>query len=70
MLVPVAMMQIRIMGMAVDHGRVPMPVRMRLARRRVRTMRVLVVLIMVMAVLVLHRFVRMIMFVPLGQMQP
>ena len=68
MLVPMAMMQIRIMGMAVDHGRVPMPVRMRLAWRRVRTMRVLVVLIMVMAVLVLHRVVRMIMFVPLGHL--
>jgi hypothetical protein len=66
------MMQIRIMRTAVHHGRVPVPMRMRLARRHVRTMRVLMVFIVAMTVLMLHRyrFVRMIVFVPLGQVQP
>ena len=67
MLVPV--MQIGIVRMAMHERRVGMPMRMRLARGRVGVV-VLVMFVMKVAMLVLDRLVRMIMLVPLGEMQP
>lgn len=65
----VAVVQIRIMRMAVDEARMLVPVRMRLGPR-IRAMLMLVVRVMDMEMFVLHRLVGMFVHVLLGQMQP
>ena len=57
------------MPMAVDHRHVPMEVDVRLAGRIIVTVDMLVVLVMDMAVFVFCRLVRVLMRVPLGQVQ-
>ena len=66
----VAVVQIRVMGMTVCQRHMPVPVGMWLARGVVRPMAVLVVGVMRMPVLVFHRVMRVVMVVPLGQVQP
>lgn len=66
----VAVVQVGIVRVAVDEPRVPVPVRVRLARRIVGAVRVPVVLVMHVRVLVLHRLVHMLVLVPLGEMEP
>ncbi len=65
---PVPVMQIRIVDMRVPHRLVPVPMRMGLGY--LPLMLVLVVHVMHVAVLMLQRFVRMLMVMALGQMQP
>jgi hypothetical protein len=64
------MMQIGVMGMSVHRLGMPVPMRMRLARRVARTMIVLVVLVVTVPVLVLHEVVEVFVFVLFGQVQP
>jgi hypothetical protein len=64
----VAMMEVRIVRMPVPEPVMPMPVRMRLARRPF--VGVLMMLVVDVAMFVLDRFVRMIMLMAFGQMQP
>lgn len=68
MLMPV--MQIRVVRVPVYEASMPVPMRMRLARRVSRDMLVLVMLVVVMPMLVLHRLMNMFVLVPLGQVQP
>jgi hypothetical protein len=67
--VPVAVMEIRIVRMAVPQANVAMPVRMRLARRIIGPMYVLMVLIVHMPMFVLDLLVQMFVFMPLHQME-
>ena len=64
------MMQVRVMRMPVDEANMPMPMRMRLTRWIVRAMIVLMMLVVTMPMLMLHGFVKVLMLVPFGQMQP
>jgi hypothetical protein len=57
------------MGMSVHQRRVAMHMAVRLPGRDPGSVLILVVLIMVMPVFMLHRLMRMVMLVPLGQMQ-
>lgn len=65
----VAVMQVRIMRMAVRERLVAVPVGVRLTRGIVRAVRVLVVLVVDVAVRVLERRVVVLVLVPLAQMQ-
>ena len=60
------MVQIRVMGMLVDHRIMPMPVCVRLGFRIVPRVIMLVMLLMKMRVIVLHRLVTVDVFVMLG----
>ena len=55
----VAVMQVWIVRMLVQHPRVPMPVGMRLTRRRVRRVLMLVMGVMHAAMFMLERFMQM-----------
>ena len=66
----VPMMQIRIVRMPMDERSMAVPMAVRLIYRIARRVGVLVVLVMRMTVFVLHRIVRVIMLVALGQMHP
>src|SRR3954468_19307973 len=57
LIMPVPMVQVRIMRMRMEHGLVPVQVRMRFGAVPLGTMRVLVVLVMRMQVLVFQRLV-------------
>ena len=63
--VPVPMMQVGIMRVLVAQGRMVVPVRVWLAGRVVRAMCVLVVLVVDVAMLMIHRFVQMLVLMPL-----
>lgn len=65
-----AMVDVRVMRVLVDQRFVPVGVGMRLLAIPGKVMLVLVVLVMTMRVRVFHRFVRVLMLVPLAQMQP
>ena len=64
------MVEVRIVGVLVADRRVAMPVGVGLARRVARRVRVQVVVIVHMAMLMFQRLVLMLVFVPLGEMQP
>jgi hypothetical protein len=64
------MMGIRNVGMAVRQGSVPVPVRMRLARRVVRTVRVPMMLVVTVGMRMGLSLVNMSVFMMLGDMQP
>jgi hypothetical protein len=68
--VPVSMVKVGIVRMTMHKRRMPMPMGMRLAGWIAQDVFVLVVRVVPMPVLVLHRFVRMLMLVLLGQMHP
>lgn len=68
MLVPVAMVQIGVVRVLVAHRFVLMPVRVRLGHGAIVVM--LVVLVVNMTVLMRHRFVKMLVIVPFGEMEP
>ena len=70
MLVAVPVMQIGIVRMPMHQRLMAMPVHMRLTERHVWPMYVPMMRVVAVAVLVLYRFVRMLMVVPLGEMQP
>ena len=67
--VAVAMMQVRIVRMLVHDRRVPMPVRVRFARRVPGRMVMPMVLVMGMPVFMLRGRVGVLVLMPLGQMQ-
>src|ERR1700734_1255974 len=62
------MMQVRVVRMPVPQPVMPVPVRMRLAHRPLVGM--LMMMVVDMAVLVLDRFVRVVVLMVFGQMQP
>ena len=62
--------QVGIMGVPVDHRRVPVRMAVRLARRDPRWMVMLMMTVMHMAMIVLHRLMRMLVSVRFGQMKP
>ena len=64
---PMVMMKVREMGMAVAHGLVTVPMRMRLRHRSIVLMPM--VGVVDVTVLMLERFMGMLMFVPLCQME-
>ncbi len=66
----VPVVQVRVMGVAVCQRDMLVPVRMGLARWVVRAMAVLVVGVVRVAVLMLHAVMRVVMLMPLGQVQP
>ncbi len=68
MIVPV--MQVGIMCMTVDHGSVPMAMAVRFARRKAWRMVMLVMTVVDVAMVMLERFMRMLMAVRFGQVQP
>lgn len=65
-----AVVEVWIVRMLMGHGRVLMPMAMRLARRVEWTMHMLMMGVMHVAVFVLQQLVGMLMLVRLGQMQP
>ena len=65
----VAVVQIGIMRVLVHERQVPVTVRVRLARRIARLVRVPVMRVVDMAVLVLERLVRVLVLMPLGEME-
>ena len=66
----VSVMRIREVGMRMSHRRVTMPVSMRNIVRHRLVVLMLVMLIVNVLMLVLERFVRVLVFVMFGQMQP
>ena len=68
-LVLVAVMQVGIVRMLVQHPRVPVPVAMRLAGRRIRRVLVLVMDVMHVAMFMLERFMQMLVVVRLREVQ-
>ena len=64
------MMEVRVVRMPVHQAHVPMAMSVRFARRVAGAMRVLMMLVVTMPVFMLHRFVNVLVLVPLGQMQP
>ncbi len=67
----VAVVQVRVVGVAVDQPLVPMAVAVRLTRRVARRMRVTMVRVVVrVTVLVLQRLVGVVVLVPLGEVEP
>lgn len=68
MLVPV--MEVRIVGVPVRHRRVPVGVRVGLARRVIRGVFVLVMEVVDVTMGMLHRFMRVVVVVRLGDVQP
>ena len=63
-------MQVGVVRMAMHQGRVPMQMRVRLARWVFRTVAMLVMRVVSVPVLVLHRFVNVLMLMSFGQMEP
>jgi len=61
------MMQIGVVRVPVCEADVPMPMRVRFAQRIGRGVIMLMVFVMTVTVLVFHRFVQMVVLVPLGQ---
>ena len=70
MTMSVPMMEVRVVRMPVDQADVPMPMSVRLAGRVADAVRVLMVLVVPMPVFMFHRLVKVLVLVPLGQMQP
>ena len=66
----VPVVQVRVMRVPVHQPRVPVPVRMRFARRRIFAMLVLVVFVVAVTVLVLQLLMHMLVLMPLRQVQP
>ena len=66
----VPMMEVRVVRMPVDQAAVPMPMNVRLAWRVAGAVRVLMMLVVPMPVFMFHRLVKVLVLVPLGQMQP
>lgn len=64
-----SVMNIRIVGVPVDHGKVTMPVRMRFAGRVLRRMRMPVMRVVDVSMLMLQRFMFMLVLMPLCEMQ-
>jgi hypothetical protein len=65
-IVRMPMVEVRKVRMSVHEPCVPVPVRVRLARRMLGLMRMLMVLVVYVRVLVLDRLMRMLVLVPLG----
>ena len=65
----VAVMQVGIVRMLMQHPRVPVPVAMRLTRRRVRCVLMLVMDVVHVAMFMLERFVQMLVVVRLGEVE-
>ena len=64
------MMEVRVVRMPVHQAHVPVPMSVRFARRIACAMRVLMMLVVKMPVFMLHRLVNVLVFMPLGHMQP
>ena len=62
-------MQVGIVRMLVQKPRVPVPVAMRLTRRRVRSVFMLVMDVVHVAMFMLERFMQMLVFVRLGEVE-
>ena len=65
----VAVMEVRIMRMLVQHPRVQVPVAMRLTRRRIRRVLMLVMDVVHVAMFMLERFMQMLVVVRLGEVE-
>lgn len=70
MVMPVPMMQVRVVRVPMHQADVPVPMSVRLTERVSRTMIVPVMLVVTMPVLMLHRLVKVFVLVSLGQVQP
>ena len=66
----VAMMQVGIVRVSMEHGFMPVPMAVRLSRMHVGAMSVLVVVVVAMPMLVLQRLVGVFVFMPLCEMEP
>jgi len=64
------MMHVRVMTMTVRQWLVPVTMAVQFTRGIARAVRVPVVLVVLVQVLMLHRFVRVLMLVPLGEVKP
>jgi hypothetical protein len=62
----VPMVEVRVVRMPVHQAHVTMPMSMRFAGRIAGAMRVLMMLVVTMPVFMLHRFVNVLVLVPLG----